>query len=502
MVTTITQADLNSRKYFQTDDGTVYKIVISKEGSKDPYSLEFTLRDGDFSIPSDERIAGIKLDNTVPQGTYSITLYHSDRGVYKATSAFEISENGTVKIAANYVYKPGWQRVYDNGKFFTRTGDVLFAIILIIALGALIFAARGLVLSAKEAVLVKKEINALLSGDLMPLEKKKKAQVLKQKGTSLRLKLMSFTAMIVFMAILLVSLPLGYVMTRSQERTLSVGLEERVNVLLSSITSGARAYMPTQNVLELSSLPEQSAAISEANFVSIAGLSSDDENSSGLDFMWASNDSDLANKINTEILAPGVSKITDQTMLSASEICQELNQSAAQSAGEIAKNIASLNAEGASLALRSDPVSVKRREEISVITTELSTRLSRTLNEMSEAATGSFPEYNSALLDRDNTEYLFYRPVLYRQGTSQTYARAIVFISVSTASLIQSIDQARRTIVYTALMVSLFAVLIGIAASWILASIIVSPIKRLASHVVMIGNTVNKEKLAGKEIVI
>ncbi|MBP5448140.1 MAG: signal protein, partial [Treponema sp.] len=263
----------------------------------------------------------------------------------------------------------------------------------------------------------------------MPLEKKKKIQVLNRRGTSLRLKLMSFTAMIVFMAILLVSLPLGYVMTRSQERTLSVGLEERVNVLLSSIASGARAYMPTQNVLELSALPEQSAAISEANFVSIAGLSSNDEGSGGLDFLWASNDSDLSKKIDTEILTPGVSKITDQTMLSASDICQELNQEAAQSAGEIAKNIAALNAEGASIALRSDAVSIKRREEIAVITTELSTRLSRTLNEMSEGATGSFPEYNSALLDRENTEYLFYRPVLYRQGTSQTYVRAIVFIS-------------------------------------------------------------------------
>lgn len=483
-------------------DGLVYKIVISKEGGAEPYSIQFNLKDGDYSVPTDERISGIKLDNTVPQGTYTIGLYHSDRGLYKIPSAFEISENGTVKIAANYVYKPAWQRVYDNGKFFARAGDILFAIILIIALGALIFAARGLALSAKEAVLVKKEIDALISGDLMPLEKKKKVQALTRRGTSLKLKLASFTAIIVLMVSLLVSLPLGYIMIRDQERALSKSLEERVNVLLSSIASGARAYMPTQNVLELSALPEQSSAISEASFVSIAGLSLNSENSSGLDYMWASNDSDLSKKIDAEILTPGLSKITDQTMLSASEICQELNQAAAQSAGEIAKNIASLNAEGAAIALKTDPVSVQRREEISVITTELSTRLSRTLNEMSEAATGSFPEYNSALLDRDNTEYLFYRPVLYRQGSSQTYARAIVFMSVSTAGLIQTIDGARRTIVYTALAVSLFAVLIGIIASWILASVIVRPIKRLASHVVMIGNTVNKEKLAGKEIVI
>ncbi len=483
-------------------DGIVYKIQISREGEGEPYSIDLNLSDGDYTLASDQRISGIKLDNAVPQGRYSITLFHSDRGRYKVGGAFAIEENGTVKIAAEYIYKPSWKIAFNGGKFYARTGDILFAAIIIIALGALLFAARGLLLSAKDALLVKKEVSALMTGDLMPLEKKKKIQALNKRGASLRLKLMSFTAMIVLMVSLLVSLPLGYVMTRAQEQTLSAGLEERVNVLLSSLASGTRAYMPTQNVLELSALPEQSSAMSEANFVTIAGLSSSDGSSSELNRIWASNDSGLQKKIDTELLSPGVSKMLDQTMLAASEICQELNQEAAESAGEIAKNIANLNAEGASIALKSDSLSARRREEISVITTELSTRLSRTLNEISESATSSFPEYNSDLLDRENTEYLFYRPVLYRQGTSQVYARAIVFISVSTASLIQSIDSARKTIVYTALAVSLFAVLIGIIASWILASVIVSPIKRLARHVVMIGNTVNKEKLAGKEIAI
>ncbi len=483
-------------------DGSVYKIQIKKVGGGEPYSADLTLRDGDYAIPSDERISSIKLDTSVPQGTYSIVLYHSDRGRYELAKAFEIQENGTVKIAADYAWKPAWKRVDDSGKFFARTGDILFAAVILIAICALLFAARGLALSAKDAALVKKEISALLSGDLMPLEKKKKLQALNRRGASLKLKLMSFTAIIVLMAILLVSLPLGYVMTRTQERALSKGLEERVNVLLSSLSSGTRAYMPAQNILELSALPEQSSAMSEANFVTIAGLSSNGEGDGGLDYVWASNDSGLSNKIEGQTFTPGLSKIVDQTLLSAAGLCQELNQEAAQSAGEIAKNIAALNSEGASLALKNDSISQKRREEISVITTELSTRLSRTLNEISEAATSSVPQYNSDLLDRENTEYLFYRPVLYRQGTSQTYVRAIVYISVSTASLIQAIDGARRTIVFTALAVSLFAILIGLIGSWVLASVIVRPIKRLASHVVMIGNTVNKEKLAGKEIVI
>ena len=482
-------------------DGTIYKIQIKRQDGE-PRVMDFLLRDGDYVVSSDEKISGIKLDNTVAQGVYSIAVFHSDRGKTEIKNAFTIQENGTVKIAADYVYKPSWRRVDENGKFIASAEDVLFAAILIIAFCALVFAARGLVLSAKDAALVKKEISALIKGDLMPLEKKKRAQDLTKRGASLKLKLMSFTAIIVLMAILLVSLPLGYVMTRAQERTLSQGLEERVNVLLSSLSSGTRAYMPTQNVLELSALPEQTSAMSEANFVTIAGLSSDGDEKGGLDYVWASNDASLTQKIDGDSFVPGRSKIVDQTFLAASDICQELNQEAAQSAGEIAKNIASLNVEGASLALKTDALSAKRREEISVITTELTTRLSRTLNEISENATSSVPPYNSALLDRNNTEYLFYRPVLYRQGMSQTYARAIVYVSVSTASLIQTIDGARKTILYTALAVSLFAVLIGMIGSWILASVIVRPIKKLAKHVVMIGNTVNKEKLAGKEIVI
>lgn len=485
-------------------DGTIYKIAIKKtSGAGEPYSVVLNLRDGDYSVPSDEKISGVRLDSAVPQGTYSITLYHSDRGRYEMGRAFTIEENGTVKIAADYAWKPGWKRVSETGKFYARTGDLLFAAVIIIAICALLFAARGLANSAKEASLLRKEIDALVSGGVMPLEKKKKALALNQRGASLKLKLMSFTAIIVLMAILLVSLPLGWVMIRAQERTLSAGLEERTNVLLSSLASGTRAYMPTQNVLELSALPEQSSAMSEANFVTIAGLSMNGESGEGgLEYVWASNDSELSQKIDGDSLNPGLSKIVDQTLLGAADACQDLNKEAAQSAGEIAKNIAALNVEGASIALKSDSLSVRRREEISVITTELATRLSRTLNELSEAATGSVPQYNSALLDRENTEYVFYRPVLYRQGTSQNYVRAIVFVSVSTASLIQTIDGARRTIVYTALAVSLFSILIGMIGSWILASVIVSPIKRLASHVVMIGNTVNKEKLAGKEIVI
>ena len=63
-------------------------------------------------------------------------------------------------------------------------------------------------------------------------------------------------------------------MIQNQEQTLATGLQDRVNVLLESISSGVKAYMPSQNVLELSFLPSQTSAINEANYATILGFSS------------------------------------------------------------------------------------------------------------------------------------------------------------------------------------------------------------------------------------
>lgn len=495
-----TSLELHGRGF--SYDGRVSRITITRQGGGEPYSKEFSEEAGDYRIQSDTLISGLKVENTVPEGRYSITLFHTDRGRYVLNSAFTVRENGTVKIAPEFVYTPKWQAVYDNGKFYLQTQDILLGLIMILALAVLIFTGRALLCSGREAVLLDSEIRALVTGDVMPLEKKQKTLSLKKRGSSLKVKLVAFTAIIVITVSLLVSIPLGVIMTRTQERTLARGLEDRASVLLASLSSGVRAYMPTQNVLELSALPSQSSALAEANFVTIAGLPSADENSSSLEFVWASNDRNLSGKTDSEILNPGGTKITDETMIQIASDCSALNGRAFDEVGEIAKNIADLNAEGARIVLNQDEVSVARREEISVITTELTTRLTATLNRLGEEAGSSFPQYDSARLDRENTEYLFYRPVLYRMGSSRTYARGIVFLSLSTAGLIQTIEDARHTIIIMSIAIALFAVLIGTIGSWILAGVIVRPIKRLASHVVMIGNTANKEKLAGKEIVI
>jgi len=77
-----------------------------------------------------------------------------------------------------------------------------------------------------------------------------------------------------------------------------------------------------------------------------------------------------------------------------------------------------------------------------------------------------------------------------------------LLVKVSTKKLIQDVDAARRSIIYTATIIAVIAIIIGALGSFFVASIIISPIRKLAAHVARIGQTKNKEKLVGKDIII
>jgi hypothetical protein len=483
-----------------TYDGTVSRIYIDRDG-KEPYDMTLERSDGAFKVKSDNRITDIQLGNTLSEGLYRIGLLHPSRGLYMSAPLLRIEQNGTVKIEKQYTYVPSWTPYKKTWKYHVQVGTILLWSVFVLAFAGMVFAMHGLIQTAKDTVIVRKEIRALVTGDAMPLKEKQRTSQLKQKGISLKIKLMGFTSFLVIMIVLLVSIPLGINMVRTQEQTLAQGLEQRVNVLLEGLSTSAKAYMPAQNLLELSYLPDQTSALAEVEYATITGYPSDGKNTS-LKYVWATNDPDITKKIATESLTYGLSELTDDTVSEIAKRCAELNAEAVSETGDIALNIVQLNAEGVSLALKSDAKSVARREEIAQITTQLTNKFNTAMNELSAKGGGSLPRFNSNQLDRANTSYLFYRPVLYRQGSSQEYVRGIVFVKVSTINLIDSVDAARRSIIYTAALIAILAISIGAVGSFILASIIVNPIRRLAAHVTVIGETADKTKLNGKDIEI
>ncbi len=481
-----------------TDGGTITTVYIDRDGQA-PWDITLTGRERGFTVQGDRLISGIRVPD-LEEGEYRIALVHPDRGLYRARQTIRVTATGTVKYGDfSYTFTPAWERIPAGGKPLISLQRAALAALMLFALAALVFSFAGLAGTARDAAYIRAEVRSLLTGDIMPSEKKQRTGRLKSRGLSLRFKLAFFTTTLVIAVTLLVSIPLGLQFSQNQERTLASGLESRVFVLLESLASGARAYLPSQNLLELGFLPAQIAALDEAEWATITGLAAGGANVN-TDFVWASNDPDLESKLDTAAFTPGRSRLSDGAAARIGERSAVLDEEARRSVGELAEGIAQLTREGLSLALRTDAQSLRRVEEIQATARQLEQRLNRELAALSTRGMGSWPEYDPDNISRTETSYIFYKPVLYRQGTEQNYVRGAVRIQISTESLLATLDRDRRTLVTTTVYTALFAVLMGVLGALILASIIISPVRKLAAHVAMIRDTEDKADLDGKDI--
>ena len=483
-----------------TEEGSVDRLYLDRDGIA-PWDITLSRNDGGYRIVHDRLIAGITV-SSLEEGTYRVILDHPARGRYTSAPLVSVTSYGTVKLGDfRYTFVPDWTPARPEQRFGITPAMILMISVMIFALLVLIVSAIGISSTARDSLTIHRDVRALITGDAMSSEKKKKLIVLQRKGIGLRFKLAFFTTTLVISVVLLVSIPIGLRFSQNQERTLAQGLESRVQVLLESLASGARAYLPSRNLLELGYLPEQMSALGEARYATITGNHSDGA-VTGVDFVWATNDPEISEWIDTDTFVPGISRLSRPENDQIAERLMVLDEAARTSVGELSEGIAELTREGVSLALRTDRASVQRRDEIQDITRQLEEKLNAELQALSVSGVGSFPQYNANALSRDNTRFVFYKPVMYRQGTSGQYVHGTVRVEISTETLLSAVEEDRQALVRTTVYIALFAVLIGVIGALVLASIIISPIRRLASHVAMIRDTEDKEALDGKEITI
>ncbi len=481
-----------------SEGGLVTDVYLDRDG-KAPWDIRLARADGRFKVDNDRLITGISLSD-VEEGSYRVVLAHPVRGLYVTKPILSFTAFGTVKFGDyRYQFEPPWAVSADSGFRSIRPDTVLLMSILAFALALLSFSAWGIAGTAREAARIRGDVRALITGDIMPSEQKKKAVALRKRGIGLRLKLASFTTALVISVVLIVSIPLGLQFSANQERTLAQGLQSRVEVLLESLASGARAYLPSQNILELGFLPDQMAALSEARSATITGNGSGGA-ATGIDYVWATNNASIGEEIDTQALELGKSRVVGEVSDEIGRRVTVLDEEAAQSVGELSDGITSLTQEGIKLALSTDEASVTRRDEIQTITRQLEEKLNAELTRLSVSGMGSWPEYNPQSLSREVTQYVFYKPVMYRQGSDVKYVHGTVRVTISTESLLETVNKDRIELVRTTVFVALFAVLIGVIGASILASIIISPVRKLAAHVAMIRDTEDKEELEGKDI--
>ena len=478
-------------------NGEISRIFLDRNGSP-PYDREFVLEKGNFQVNSDRLISGLRVDD-IEEGIYYLILEHPVRGLYMTAPLVSVDRTGTVKFG-DYArsWRPSWSR-QPGRRFLFDPSMAIIAVVMLLCLAGLTGAIRGIGSVITESAAVRVETAALITGDYMPLEKKKQIIRIRKRGIGLRFKLASFTIVLVLLVVVMVSLPLYYMMTRTQRETLLQSLWDRSSVLLEGLASNTRAYLPMANPeLELINLPAQMSAIPEARYVTITGYGSG--NTVYNDHVWASNDPDILSKIDTAEFRPGVSRMQDVLSSRLEEIGNELNERAQEEVGELSHNITELTQEAISLALRTDLASQRRMDDIQVTIRSLQTRITVALTEMARQI-GSQPEYSTdRIFSGQNRLYVLFKPVMFRQGSDNNYFRGLIRLEISVDSIQAQITSGQIQLLRIILIIALIAITIGTIGALTLSTLIIRPIRKLASHVERIRDTEDKAKLAGVDI--
>jgi len=479
--------------------GDVDKVFIDKDGLP-PYDL--TLSKNEFSIISDRFISKIRVDD-LQEGRYKIGLSHPSRGVYFSSSYITVDEMGTIKFGNfNYPYK---EKIGVNARissifnfsFYVRLS--LFVLFLVVISLYVI----GISKIIKEYKSLKVELYLLLKGDAMAKEQKtKKSKELKTRGLGLRFKLVFFTLMLVISIILLLAVPILSQFTKTQTELMADSLVSKTETVLESLVSNSRAYLQEKNVLEVSGIPNQVKDIDDMIFATITSEHQDGKKI-GFDFVWGSSDDDIASYIDTESLLLGQSKLKDYTKDDLNQKLTEINQEATEYVGEASRLVVELTREALNYAYREDEAGKEKRDEIQASIRQTEEHITQKLKDLANSGIGSYPPFDSTALSRSSLEYLFYKPILYRQSNEDdSFVHGIVYLKVSTKNLLDQVEAKQKEITMITLSISLFALFAGILGAWILASVITNPLKKLAVHVAMIRDTEDKEKLSGKSIKI
>ena len=461
-----------------TYDGTINTIYIDRDGAE-PYDYTLSAAEGNYKVKADNSIGDLILPPEVEPGLYKIGLLHTDRGLYFSDKILNITQNGTVKIEAAYRYESGLSASFKHYNYIISANYVMTLLVIFFAGLILIF----LILTVIHA------------GVLMTSIKKEK----REKQPSLKRKLIRYTYLLAVMLVLAVTVQNGRNVIKIQSETLADGLQDRVDVLLESLCSGVRNFFPSNNLLELTALPGQKDAMSEVKYITILGQPQNSSSSENLNYIWATNDPDILNKSDSYSLLYGESKINDEVICKITANLANLDREIAEKERKVSDEIEKLSLQANELYASSLAEDQAEAERISGVIVDLRNMLDKELSDFSKNAAAAYPEFNFSLT---NTDFIFYRPVIYRKGNSNNYVHALVYMELSTQSVVDALKKEIRNIIILSIIMAAVAALVGIVGSYIFASLIVRPIKKLEAHVNLVGRTKNKANLKGRNVQI
>jgi len=498
--------DITGRGF--TSNGTVRQVVLDRDGSA-PYDYEFNLWQNQFDLDGDRRITGIEIDG-VPGDTYRIGVFHSERGMYFAPDRISFTERGTIRYGD---FRPVFAPAYTVSREDTiggSPGDVVYLVTVAAALVLIVLSAARLVGITREMASLGREARILVAGEVTVTaeerrRRQERAQRMKIQWRGLRVKFMFFVVVLVIAIVVLVAVVLGRNVLERQERILVSGLQERIELLVEGQVTGARPALqnPQLSLDQLQNLANQGEAMTEALYVSITGIGTNGE----LQTLYATTDPGVLaaeeDRIDTDTYIVGVSKLTDPIAAEISALAEELNRQAAEELGEIPVELEQLSQEAQRLILQG--AGEEEIARIDEIRTELLRRGQTRLAQIA-GPIRSVPAFDFQGLRRDITTYLFYKPVLDivpgAGADFRNYYRGTVRVAISTQLIIDEIAATRRDLIITTMVIAAAAVGLGILGAYVLATIVVRPIRRLVGLVEEITATEDKATLKGRALAL
>ncbi len=456
-------------------DGEIQEVILTN--SVDGKKYAFKKSDSDFKVSKTSKneevheISGIEIRN-MEKGSYSVQIHHSERGLSTWNKQVLIGESGTIKYERQYNFEPAWQILDARISTLDLDGNRgLFWSLMILIMAGILACSRGLVKTAHETLKIRDEVQSILRGDIMSLETQSKLDGAVRVRFSLRFKFGLFTTVLLLFIVAGVALSIGTQMSDTQEKILISGLKDRVKVAMGNMASGVQTYLPDgrEKLTELGSVVNQTDNFAEAPYATIISYNIDDDAASqknnSLDYVWATNDEEISSKIYEGSFDAGTVRIKTLPTEFFDD-CKNIDKAAYRIVSEAPSN---------------DSIEVFKK-----------------LNEFSSERLTSYPPMSDTELDRSQTEYVFMWPVCYEQGKKSTrLLQAAVLMQVDTKTLVAQVDSSRRVAFLIAAIAAAVASVIGLVCAFMLASVIVNPIKRVVEHVKTITDTSDKEELDG-----
>ncbi|MBI9102346.1 MAG: SpoIIE family protein phosphatase [Spirochaetales bacterium] len=480
------------------------EMVILDLDKQPPYDIEIPLDSELYAVETDRYISGPILDE-IYTGDYWVGVVHPERGLHFSRSSVELTSLGTVKFGDFEAGKSNrWQNV--PGSRWTLSFNLVLILALMVFLGImLLLTSRRLVKVVQEGRDLQREVRLLLSGPVDGDEEtKKRISGMKKKGIGLRFKFVLMVTILVLIIVAMISVPLAVITSGQQEEILAQGLEQRAEVLLESLASGARTYLPTKNLLELGNLPAQMGAMGEdAVFVTITSQGipdTDDFDPESFDYIWSTNEDRL---LKDGRITGGAVKNDDPVSLILPDLAAEINQVADSRVSEIAEEIVRLNEQTAPLVAEFIRTGDAETEEaINAIQDQLrqlDETLTLRLYEIGDQVF-SLPKFDPQVFAAEKTTYIFFKPILYRSSDDDIFFRGIVRLGVSNSRIIDDINDSREQLMIIIGTVAVIAMALGVLGALLLAVLIIRPINILVRGVEQIRDAEKKQELEGKPI--